>query len=108
MEEDVENKTIQDLQTCCVVFDDMLVSNQKLLDPILTRGRHNDLDVYCLPQTCSNLTKRTIRNYSNILILIQQTLKDVEHNYRDIVGFDMSYEEFKQLCREAWKENHNY
>ena len=24
--------------------------------------------------------------------------------YRDVAGFDMSYEEFKGLCREAWKD----
>ena len=36
--------------------------------------------------------------------LLQQTLKDVEHIYRDIAGFDMSYDERKKLCREAWNE----
>ena len=35
-------------------------------------------------------------------------MKDVEHICRDIAGFDMSYDEFKSLCREAWKEKHNY
>ena len=28
--------------------------------------------------------------------------------YRDVVGFDMSYDEFKELCRKAWEENSNY
>ena len=108
VEEDLEDRTIQDFQNCCVVFDDMLDSNQKLLDPFFTRGRHNDLDVYYLSQSYFDLPKRTIRNNSNIIILFQQTLKDVEHIYRDIAGFDMSYEEFKELCREAWKEKYNY
>ena len=40
VEEDLENKTIRDFQNCCVVFDDMLDSNQKLIDPFFTRGRH--------------------------------------------------------------------
>ena len=52
--------------------------------------------------------KKTVRNHSNIIILFQQTLKDVEHIHRDISGFDMSYEEFKSLCREAWNEKFNY
>ena len=85
----------------------MLDSNQKLIDPFFTRGRHNDLDVYSLSQSYFVLAKRTIRNNSNIIILFQQTLKDVEHSYRDIAGFDMSYDEFKSLCREAWKK-YNY
>ena len=108
VEEDLGDKSIQDFQNCCVVFDDMLDSNQKLIDPFFTRGRHNDLDVYYLSQSYFDLPKRTIRNNSNIIILFQQTLKDVEHIYRDIAGFDMSNDEFKCLCREAWRDNYNY
>ena len=108
VDEDLEDKSIQSFQNCCVVFDDMLDSNQKLIDPFFTRGRHNDLDVYNLSQSNFDLPKRTIRNNSNIIILFQQTLKDVEHNYRDIAGFDMSNDEFKSLCREAWRDPYNY
>ena len=107
VEEDLEDRRVQDFQNCCVVFDDMLNSNQKLIDPFFTRGRHNDLDVYYLSQSYFDLPKRTIRNNSNIIILFQQTLKD-EHIYGDIAGFDMSYDEFKSLCREAWREKYNY
>ena len=108
VEEDLGDKSIKDFQNCCVVFDDMLDSNQKLIDPFFTRGRHNDLDVYYLSQSYFDLPKRTIRNNSNIIILFQQTLKDVEHIYRDIAGFDMSNDEIKSLCREAWRDNYNY
>ena len=108
VEEDLGDKSIQDFQNCCVVFDDMLDSNQKLIDPFFTRGRHNDLDVYYLSQSYFDLPKRIIRNNSNIIILFQQTLKDVEHIYRDIAGFDMSNDEFKSLCREAWRDPYNY
>ena len=108
VEEDLGDKSIQEFQNCCVVFDDMLDSNQKLIDPFFTRGRHNDLDVYYLSHSYFDLPKRTIRNNSNNIILFQQTLKDVEHIYRDIAGFDMSNDEFKSLCREAWRDNYNY
>ena len=54
------------------------------------------------------MPKRTLRNNSKITYLLQQTLKDIEHIYRDIAGFDMSYDEFKNLCRETWKEKNNY
>ena len=108
VEEDLENRTIQGFQNCCNVLDDMLDSNQKLKDPFFTRGRHNDLEVYYLSQSYFNLPKRTIRKNSKIINLFQQTLKDVEHIQRDIASFDMSYDEFKRLCREAWKEKYNY
>ena len=86
----------------------MLDTSQKLLDPFFTRGRHNDLDVYYLSQSYFDLPERTIRNNGNIIILFQQTLKDVQHIYTDIAGFDMSYDDFKELCREAWRERNNY
>ena len=99
---------LEEYMGCCVVFDDMLDSNQKLIDPFFTRGRHKSCDVYYLCQSYFDAPKKTVRNNSNIKILFQQTLKDVEHIHRDISGFDMSYEEFKSLCREVWNEKFNY
>ena len=46
----------------------MLDSNQEILDPFFTRGRHIDLDVYYLSQSYFDLRKRIIRNISDILI----------------------------------------
>ena len=86
----------------------MLYSNQKLIDPFLTRARHKDWDVYRLSQSYFDLPKRTFRNNSNIIVLFQQTLKDVEHTYRDVAGFDMSYDEFESLCMATWKDKYNY
>ena len=57
----------------------MLDSNQKQIDPIFTRGRHNDLDFYYLLQSLFDLPKRTFRNNLIIITLFLQTLKDVEH-----------------------------
>ena len=99
VEEDLEERTIQDFQNSCVVFDDTLDSNQKLKDPFFTRGRHNKLDFHSLSQSLFDLPKRTIRNNSKTKILFQQTLKAVEHIYRDIAGFDMSYDEKKIMQR---------
>ena len=89
VKEDLSDRTIQDFQNCCAVFDDMLDSNQKLIDPFLTRGRHKNLDIYYLSQSYFNLPKRTIRNNSNMITLFQQTLKNIEHIYRDIAVFDV-------------------
>ena len=57
VDEDLEARTIpkarsvQDFQNCCVVFDEMLDTSQKLIDPFFTKGRHNDLNVYYLSQS---------------------------------------------------------
>ena len=53
------------------------------------------------------MPKRTIENDSNKIILFNQTLKDIEHIYRDVSGYDMSYDEFKELCRGSWDEDYN-
>ena len=99
---------LEEYRGCCVVFDDMLDSNQKLIDPFFTRGRHKSCDVHYLCQSYFDAPKKTVRKNSNIIILFQQTLKDVEHIHRDIAGFDMSLEDFKSLCREAWNEKFKY
>ena len=99
---------LEEYRGCFVVFDDMLDSNQKLIDPFFTRGRHKLCDVYYLRQSHFDAPKKTVRNNSNIIILFQQTLNVVEHIQRDIAELDMSYEEFKSLCREVWNENFKY
>ena len=40
--------------------------------------------------------------------MFNQTLKDIEHIYRDVAGYDMNYDEFKELCRNSWEEGYNY
>ena len=40
--------------------------------------------------------------------MFNQTLKDIEHIYRDVAGYDMNYDEFKDLCRKSWEEDYNY
>ena len=87
-----------------VVFDDMSDSNQKVIYPFLTRRRQKDLDVFTYPNLTLIYQKRTMRNESNINILLNQTSKDVENLYMDIGGIDIRYEEFQELCREAWKD----
>ena len=90
------------------VFDDILgSSNSEIVDQNFFRGRHKNLDIYFLSQSCIVLPKRTKRNKSNKIILFIQTIKDIEHIYRDVSGYDMRYAQFKKLCRKSW-EDYNY
>ena len=54
------------------------------------------------------MPKTAIRINSNDIILFNQTLKDIEHKYGDVAGYDMSYDEFKELCRKPRDEAYNY
>ena len=90
-----EIKSLNEYENGIIVFDDILASsNSRFIDQFFIRGRHNNLDIYYLSQSYFDLPKRTIRNNSNKIILFNQTLKDIEHIYRDIAGYDMNYDEF--------------
>ena len=98
-----EIKPLNEYENGVIVFDDILgSSNSRFIDQFFIRGRHNNLDIYYLSQSYFDLPKRTIRNNSNKIILFKQTLKDIEHIYRDVAGYDMNYDEFKELCRKSW------
>ena len=59
------------------------------------------------------MPKRPFGKNTN-LFLFNQRLKDNEHIYiyiyiyRDVAGYDMSYDEIKELCRKSWEEDYNY
>ena len=104
-----EIKPLNEYENGILVFDGVLgSSNSRDIDQFFIRGRHNNLDIYYLSQSYFDLPKRTIRNNSNKIILFNQTLKDIEHIYRDVAGYDMNYDEFKELCRKSWEEDYNY
>ena len=104
-----EIKPLSEYENGIIVFDDILgSSNSKFIDQFFIRGRHNDLDIYYLSQSNFGLPKRTIRKNSNKIILFNQTLKDIEHIYQDVGGYDMSYDEFKELCKKSWEKHYNY
>ena len=54
------------------------------------------------------MPKRTIRNISNKIILFNQTLKDIEHIYRNVAGYDINYDDFKDLFGKSWEEDYSY
>ena len=104
-----EIKPLNEYENGIIVFDDILgSSNSRFIDQFFFRGRHNNLDICYLSQSYFDLPKRAIRNNSNKNILFNQTLKDIEHIYRDVGGYDMNYDEFKDLCRKSWEEDYNY
>ena len=104
-----EIKPINTYKGSVVIFDDMLgAKNSSQIDEFFTRGRHEDLDVYYISQSYFALPRQSIRNNSDRLILFKQTLRDLQSMYYDIGAYDMSYDEFKQMCHKAWDEKYNY
>ena len=56
----------------------------------------------------SILIYQTLRNNYIIIILFEQTLRDADKNGRDFAGYDMTCDEFKQLCRKTWEKDFKY
>ena len=97
-----EIKPLNEYENCVTVFDDFSGStNSNYIDQYFIRSRHNHLDIYYLSQSYFDLPKRSIRNNSNKIILFNKTLKFIENIYRDIAGYDMIYDKYKDLCRKS-------
>ena len=104
-----EIKPINKYKGSVVIFDGLLgARSSSQIDEFLTRGRHEDLDVYYISQSYFALPRQSIRNTSDRLIPFKQTLRDVQSIYHDIGAFDMIYDEFKEMCRVAGSEKFNY
>ena len=104
-----EIKPINKNKGSVVIFDDMLgAKNSSQKDEFFTRGRHEDLDVYYISRSYFALPRQNITKNSDRLILFKQTLRDVQSMYYDIRAYDMKYDEFKEMCHEAWSERFNY
>ena len=104
-----EIKPINNYKGSVVIFDDMLgARNSSQIDEFFTRGRHEDLDVYYISQSYFGLSRQSIRNNNDRLILFKQTLGENQNMYYDMGAFDMLYDEYKEMCRVAWREKFNY
>ena len=100
-----EIKLVSEYENAIIVFDNIsATSNSRYIDQFFIRGRHNNSDIFYISQFYFDLPKRSNRNNNNKKILFNTTLKDIENKYRDTAGYDMSYDEFKQLCRKSWEE----
>ena len=53
------------------------------------------------------MTKRTIENNKNKIILFNQTLKDLERIY-NVAGYDMSYDQSKERFGKSSEEGYSY
>ena len=74
-----EIKPINKYRRSVGIFDDMLgPKNSSQIDEFFTRGRHEDLDVYYISQSYFALPRQSIRTNSDRLILVKQTLRDVQ------------------------------
>jgi len=91
-----------------MVFDDFMLEKQNKCEAYYIRGRHSNVDCFYLSQNYFELPRQTIRENSNFMALFPQDLKNINHIYNDHVSSDMPKDEFRNLCKEAWKSTHGF
>ena len=101
----------RNLSTSCknlIIFDDIMLLKQNKCESYYVRGRHSNVDCFYLAQNHFMLPRQTIRGSANFIILFKQDLKNLNHIYNDHVSNDMTKEEFRILCKKAWKNPHGF
>jgi len=91
-----------------MIFDDLLLHKQNKCEAYYVRGRHSNCDCLYLSQNYFKLPSQTIRENANLFCLIPQHLKNIDHIFNDHVSQDMTKDQFKELCKNAWSEPHNF
>ena len=79
-----------------------MLERQNKCETYYIRGRHSYVDCFCLCQNYFMLPRQTFRENANFIVLFKQDLKNINHIYNDHVSVDMSKDEFRNLCKEAW------
>ncbi|KAK9681123.1 Poxvirus A32 protein [Popillia japonica] len=90
------------------IFDDVASDKQNKIKDYFSMGRHKAIDCFYLCQTYARIPKHLIRDNANFLIVFKQDDLNLRHIYDDHVGADMSFERFKRMCSECWKEKYNF
>lgn len=90
------------------IFDDVVCEKQDKIRLYFCMGRHKAVDCFYLCQTYTRIPKQLVRDNSNLVILFKQDDMNLKHAYDDHVGTDMSFQQFKIMCSECWKEKYGF
>ena len=104
----IDPKELKSTNRNLMIFDDVLLCNQSIINDYYTRGRHSNVDCFYLAQNYFRLPRQTIRENSNFICLFKQDNKNIQHIYQDHVSHDIPLEEFKNLCKICWKDPYNF
>lgn len=91
-----------------IIFDDIACDKQDKIRSYFSMGRHKNIDSFYLCQTYTRIPKHLIRDNANMLVLFKQDEINLKHIYNEHVNTDMTFNTFKNLCSECWKENYGF
>lgn len=90
------------------IFDDVACEKQDNIRAYFCMGRHNGIDSFYLCQTYTRIPKHLVRDNANFLIIFKQDETNLRHIYNDHINSDMTFNEFKVMCNESWKEKYGF
>lgn len=85
------------------LFDDVIMDRQQKMCSFFSMGRHQGVDSFYLCQSYAKVSKLLIRDNANLIILFRQDELNLKHVYDDHVTTDMTFEEFKEICKKCWE-----
>lgn len=85
-----------------------MCDKQDVLSDYFSHGRHSGVSIFYLAQTYSKIPKQLIRDNANVIVLFKQDVLNLEHVYRDHVGTDMTFDQFRDMCSECWKNKYGF
>lgn len=88
-----------------MVFDDVMIDKQNIIERYFAYGRHVNVNVFYLCQTYSRIPKQVVRDNANVIIVFRQDDRNLKHIYDNHVGADMTFNEFKTFCGQTWNDN---
>ena len=93
-----------------MIFDDIACSpQQSIIRKYFSMGRHNFIDCFYLSQSYSNIPKQLIRDNANLLIVFKIDELNLRHLFNDhVVNLDLSFDRFKEICRECWENEYGF
>lgn len=91
-----------------MVFDDVAGENQNNIRDYFAIGRHKNIDSFYLNQTYSKIPKQLIRDNANLLVVFKQDDVNLRHIYDEHVTTDMSWKQFREMCKNIWSEPYSY
>jgi len=99
------NKSITNL----MIFDDIMTDkSQDSAANYFTRGRSANCDCNYLSQNYTKLPLHTVRSNSNIMIFFKTSPLVVNQLFMNFASIDMELKEFRDICKNAWKNKYNY
>ena len=94
-----------------IILDDLNKEqlNDKRVQMLFKRGRHNNLSVFVITHGFYELPKDTIRENSSIIHhFITNNFANVECIHRQLSSTDMKIKEFKKFCNDIWVKDFNF